>query len=110
MSETPTINWPGQSGKQYKYWIYPRASDLKESPGNYVYAKETSPGKWSPVYIGQTDNLKERQSAKYKKECLDRNGATHIHAHLSGDENSRLAEEADLIAKWQPDCNSQGIR
>jgi hypothetical protein len=110
MSDTPTINWTGQSGTQYKYWIYPRGHELKAEPGNYVYAKETSPGRWSPGCIGQTDNLKERQAARYRKDCLDRNGATHIHAHLGGDEESRLAEESDLIAKWQPVCNEQGIR
>ena len=109
MNETPTIHWTGDSGNKYKYWIHPRGTELKAVAGNYVYAKETSPNRWKPVYIGQTGDLKERQTAKYKKECLDREGATHIHVHTNNDEDSRLAEEADLIAKWQPPCNTQGI-
>lgn len=44
MSEAPTINWPGKSGTQYQYWIYPIETTFKETSGNYVFAKETRPG------------------------------------------------------------------
>lgn len=106
---TPTIHWTGASGKTYKYWIYPRGTKLKEEAGNYIHAKETSPGRWTPVYIGQSGNLNDRLKDEYKRACVDRNGATHIHAHLNSNEDARLAEEKDLILKWQPPCNSQHV-
>ena|SRR5713226_3071769 len=107
MSEAPTIKWPGKSGKEYTYWIYPVGTKFKDSPGNYIYAKETKPGYWSPVYIGQTNSLSTRLANHEKESCTKRNGATHIHAHISGGETERLTEEKDLITRWKPPCNDQ---
>jgi predicted GIY-YIG superfamily endonuclease len=110
MSDVPTINWTGKSGQQYLYHIYPINSSFKEEGGNYIFAKETTPNHWSPVYIGQTKNLNQRLENHEKEKCATRNGATHIHAHLNNTENSRLSEEKDLILKWQPTCNEQLVR
>jgi len=108
MSEESTIMWPGLSGKEYKYWIYPIGSSFKKEPGNYLFGKETRPGYWSSCYIGQTENLDERLGDHEKEACAKRNGATHIHAHLTGGgEVVRRAEEKDLIAKWNPPCNGR---
>jgi predicted GIY-YIG superfamily endonuclease len=107
MAETQTFQWSGKSGKEYKYWIYPINTEFKDSPGNYIFAKEAKPGHWSPVYIGQTNSLNTRLSAHEKEACAKRNGATHIHAHMSGGEAERLAEEKDLITRWKPPCNEQ---
>lgn len=108
MAETPTIVWPGQSGKEYKYWIYPIGTSFKEEPANYIFAKETSPGYWRACYIGQTKNLNQRLEDHGKEACAKRYGATHIHAHLNNaGENARRAEEKDLIQRWKPPCNEQ---
>jgi predicted GIY-YIG superfamily endonuclease len=108
MSEAPTIMWPGQSGKNYKYWIYSFDTSFKEEPGNYIFAKETRPGYWSPCYIGQTENLNQRLGDHDKEACAKRHGATHIHAHVNNNgEPARRAEEKDLIQRWKPPCNEQ---
>lgn len=110
MAEAPTILWPGQSGTEYKYWIYPIDFSFKKEPGNYIFAKETSPQKWTPCYIGQTNNLDERLDDHNEEECAKRHGATHIHAHLtSGGKDVRKAEEKDLIMRWDPSCNDQHV-
>ncbi|MBN2412968.1 GIY-YIG nuclease family protein [candidate division KSB1 bacterium] len=106
---TPIIEWPGVSGKKYKYWIYPIDTSLKEEGGNYIFALESSPGHWSSVYIGQTNNLNERLENHEKENCARSNGATHIHAHLNSLKQNRLNEELDLIKKWKPVCNEQLI-
>lgn len=108
MVEAPTIQWPGISGNAYQYWIYPIRTAFEEKAGNYIFAKETKPNKWSPCYIGQTENLNQRLGDHEKEACAKRYGATHIHAHLnSGEESIRKAEEKDLILKWKPPCNEQ---
>jgi predicted GIY-YIG superfamily endonuclease len=107
MAEAQTIMWPGKSGKEYQYWIHPINTEFKDSPGNYIFAKETKPGHWLPVYIGQTNSLKTRLADHEKEACAKRNGATHIHAHTSGGEAERLSEEKDLITHWKPPCNEQ---
>ena len=106
MAETKTCKWMGKSGDGYKYYIYPIGTKLEEVPGNYIFAKESSPRKWSPVYIGQTSDLDERFDNHHKMPCINRNGATHIHAHRSSsDEKERRKEETDLIANYSPPCN-----
>lgn len=108
MADVTTIEWHGVSGKAYKYWIYPIGTVLKEEPGNYIFSEETSSQKWSPRYIGQTENLNRRLGDHEKEACAKRYGATHIHAHLnSGGESIRRAEEKDLVQKWKPPCNEQ---
>jgi hypothetical protein len=108
MSETPSILWQGKSGKDYKYWIYPIGTSFKEEPGNYIFAKQTQPNYWAPCYIGQSKNLNDRLENHEKEGCAKRQGATHIHAHLTnGGEAVRKAEEKDLIIRWKPPCNDQ---
>lgn len=106
MSETPTISWTGLSGKKYGYWIYKIGASFKEEPGNYIFAKETQTGYWSPSYIGETVNLDMRLGDHEKEACARKHGATHIHAHLnSAGEKARRLEENDLIRKYNPPCN-----
>ncbi|MDA2933471.1 hypothetical protein MYX82_03920 [Acidobacteria bacterium AH-259-D05] len=103
-----TIMWPGASGEQYRYWISDMNSSFKDEPGNYIFAKETSPNRWTPIYIGQTESLKNRLTDHEKLPCIKRHGGTHIHAHTTpGGEQVREAEEADLLAKWDPPCNKE---
>ena len=81
---------------------------LKDAPGNYIYAKETSPGTWRPLYIGQTGSLRKRLASHEKEISATRWGATHIHVHLSSqDDDVRQLEEADLIARFNPPLNVQ---
>jgi hypothetical protein len=80
---------------------------FKAEAGNYIFCKKNAAGKWTPQYIGQTDNLGERLGRHNKRDCAVRNGATHVHAHLSGPEANRLAEERDLIQNFNPTCNVQ---
>lgn len=105
-AQTITIHWTGQSGRAYTHYIHTISTTFKDAPGNYVFARESSPGRWTPVYIGQTKSLSDRLSNHEKEECARRRGATHVHAHVnSSGEAARLAEERDLISKWQPPCN-----
>ena len=104
----PQIYWEGASGKKYGYWIHPIGTLFQDTPGNYIYAKETQQRRWKPVYIGQTSSLRDRLANHEKETCAKRNGATHIHAHTnSNSETTRRAEESDLISRWKPVCNEQ---
>ncbi len=103
-----TIMWPGKSGKKYKYSIHPIETTFKDVPGNYIFAKKTSSGSWTPIYIGETESLKDRLANHEKMSCIQRHGGTHIHAHTSSsDVDVRRAEESDLLAQWDPPCNKE---
>lgn len=102
----PDIQWEGDSGSTYEYWIYEIGASFKDKPGNYIYAMETETNRWRPIYIGQTERLADRLAGHEKKKCALENGATHVHAHVNiGGEEARRAEETDLIHRWNSVCN-----
>ncbi|MBI3049769.1 MAG: hypothetical protein HYY76_15800 [Acidobacteria bacterium] len=100
------IYWEGQSGKEYLYWIHRIGTFFNNDPGNYIYAKEVEPGSWVALYIGHTASLQNQLADPEKDACAKRNGATHVHVHTTrAGEARRAAEQADLVAKWEPACN-----
>jgi hypothetical protein len=109
MADERTIMWSGISGEKFKYWINPIGTSYEKVPGNYIFAKETSPNKWTPIYVGETDNLDRRLSNPDEHEklpCVRRHGGTHIHSHRSVDNGAiRRKEEADIRDNWKPPCN-----
>ena len=107
---TPTCNWPGLSGNTYVYGMHRIGTAFLAVPGNYIFAKESNPGKWTAVYVGQTNNLGERLTDHEREAAAIRHGATHIHVHTNhGGEAVRKAEEKDLILNLQPVCNDQYV-
>ncbi len=108
MNKSLKIYWKDKSGTRHKFWIYPRGTKFNEPcPGIYIYARETAPHKWIPIYIGQTENVNVGLTNHEQQECVDQNGATHIHVSIVANEKSRLAIEKDLIQQWKPVCNTQ---
>ncbi|MEK6746755.1 MAG: hypothetical protein AABY33_06965 [Pseudomonadota bacterium] len=106
LTETKTIIWTGQSGKEYQYWIYPINTSFNAKSGNYCFSKETSSGYWTPLYFGESEDLSGRFDNHHKIDMAIRRGATHIHAHVNnGSKIARINEETDLIRKWNPPCN-----
>jgi len=100
------FNWPGQSGAEYRYEIYPVDTVFRALPGIYIYAKELADGDWSPIYIAQTRDLHQRLEGHVKLADAVAHGATHVHAHYcTAGPGARCTEEQDLIHRWQPVCN-----
>jgi hypothetical protein len=103
------IDWQGATGHTYRHYILPIGTQFKALPGNYIFARETMPGYWLPIYVGETANLAERHSGHDRLLDVVREGATHIHAHVSSaSETIRQMEELDLARRWRPVCNRQG--
>lgn len=99
--------WSGKSGTRYLFWIYPIGTSFDTEPGNYIFAKKDAAGNWVAVYLGETSDLSERFDHHHRKDCIKRNGATHIHAHLNLSKSDRIAEETDLRHSYDPPCNRQ---
>lgn len=102
------IDWPGKSGKIYRYWFLASlsAEAIKNDGGNYMFVKRIQSG-FVPVYIGQADSLKARLPSHDRWADAKKAGATHVMTHTTpAGEAARLAEERDLIQNWDPECNS----
>jgi len=97
--------WTGASSKKYEYEMYPIGTNWSDVPGNYIFAKETSPHKWTAVYIGETESFKDRLPHHNELPCISRNGGIHIHIHINRDSRARLEEEADLLATNKTPCS-----
>jgi len=100
--------WPGQSGKEYQYEIFPIETVFRPLPGNYIYARQDEDGNWVPLYVAQTRDMHQRLEGHEKLQDSLEAGATHIHAHYTTTgQASRCSEERDLIERWAPPCNAR---
>lgn len=103
-----TINFAGLSGISYKYWNtdLSRMNDVMPVAGNYAFLKPTGPNSYTPLYFGVADNLRDRLRNHERWPDALRAGATVIVMHTTrAGAAARLAEERDLIAKWNPPLN-----
>jgi hypothetical protein len=106
IASATSSQWVGQSGTQYPYTIHPLNAEFQAVPANYIYAKQAEDGTWVPVYIAQTRALKQRLEGHVSVDDALRQGATHIHVHLSTTgQAARCSEEHDLVNQWHPVCN-----
>ena len=102
---SPFVSWAGQSGKEYKYEVYPLDAGFRALPGIYIYAGQAEDGTWVPVYA-QTRDLHQRLEGHVRMDDAIANGATYLHAHYdSAGQAARCSEERDLVLRWQPVCN-----
>jgi hypothetical protein len=110
MSNPQEVYWAGRSGQRYNFWTYVRGTTFSEPcPGIYIHAKVTPSNTWAPVYIGQTEDINVRLTNHEQENCVNQNGATHIHIRIVKDEDERLAAEKDLIQQWEPPCNTHFV-
>ncbi len=105
-ASSTSCNWVGHSGTEYPYEIHPLETQFQAVPANYIFARQSEDGTWVPVYIAQTRALNQRLEGHISVEDARRQGATHIHVHLStSGQATRCSEEHDLVNQWHPVCN-----
>jgi len=109
MSKLSSIEIAGKSGTKYTFGVYPYDTTWKEVGAVYVVTKRTvsadGSGVHNFIYVGQTDNLKERHTGHHKADCFARHGGNCLCVLVMGDENTRLSIEADLIGSRNWPCN-----
>jgi hypothetical protein len=99
--------WTGQSGQKYRYTVYMFGTAFGPGPANYIFARESLPGHYLALYVGQTADLSEPFDDQLALDCLKQNRVTHIHVrHTDGREEIRRAERSDLISAFNPACNA----
>jgi hypothetical protein len=59
-----TTRWIGASGLQYPYGIHPIDTTWTDLPGNYIFAREATPGRWARLYIGETQSFRYRLTSR----------------------------------------------
>ena len=110
----PIVKWPGRS-REYSFEVLTMNSTWNTVPGVYIFCKETSPGRWAALYVGEASNFDTRLTINHEKWSMAMNrGATHVHACVvNGGELARKTIESDLILSLDPPLNqklSVGLR
>jgi hypothetical protein len=108
------VIWTGASGKRYDTFLDPIWSAYLVRSGIYIFCRETSPGSWTAVYVGETDDFSRRLTSDltlhHRWESIRAAGATHICTlHIPNDHAGglRLQIETDLRHALNPPCNRQ---
>lgn len=79
--------------------------------GNYMFAEYQLLDRWIPKYIGETGDFSGRMPCHDMAAEARKYGASHVLAHVTpGGIEARQAEEQDLIAAYNPPCNTQHKR
>jgi len=102
------IDWQGNSGRSYRYEFVDMSLPFRAVGGNYAFVRHLPNGNFIPLYFGESGDLSQRMPGhKVWAKALSF-GATHAMAHATpAGYLSRLAEEQDLIAYWNPALNTQ---
>ena len=102
---TANVNLRGASGRTYDFQVSPWGKQFDRVGAVYAVLRLELDGKYTVLYIGQTEDLSSRFDSHHKQTCFDRNNKTHIGVHLDPSERNRLAIERDLVANYHPVCN-----
>jgi predicted GIY-YIG superfamily endonuclease len=95
------VEWQGESGTWYLHTACRIGVDpLVVGPVNYIYARRNFDGTITPLYIGQTADLKARWRDHVRDGLLTsarKHGFNELHLHfLARSEMSRFDVETDL--------------
>lgn len=107
------INWIGASATPYTFEAYPAGTVFNTVSGVYIFCRETSPGSWEALYVGETESLYQRLTAGiaghdgYHR--ARKAGMTHVAVHLVSGVPQRLRIETDLRHGLDPVANRQSI-
>ena len=90
---------PFEGSRRYDFW------DADWNEVGAVYGVLSDKG--LVVYIGQTDNLKERMAdhRSNSRHCMHHHSPTWVVVEVIGDEASRLLRERQLVRYFDPPCN-----
>ncbi len=109
MEITSTFQLADANGAPHTFFVFSKWKEFQEIGAVYMFMKRNeyydTRGNNIVLYIGKTENLKERISNHEKWPCVIKHGCTHIAYSRMPDENSRQQFEEYLINKFNPPCN-----
>lgn len=111
MPKLSNVSFDGKSGKKYNFYAYSLNADFKDNiSAVYVvtnrYENDKNEFYHKIIYIGQTEDLKERHSSHHKAGCFSKYDANCLCVMEVKSEVERLKIERDLIEEKNPPCNS----
>lgn len=96
MADAPKVTWIDG----YDFFVYGPDINWYDKPGVYIFAFRNTENKWYGLYVGQADSFKDRLPYHERWEEAVRRGATHIHARVETNSDTREMLEEVLLAKY----------
>lgn len=99
----------GESGKEYRFRVYPLGTKFRKKCGVFVITNrshsEDGGHRHETIYVGQTEDVSQPFHQHRMAQQFIEHGANCICLHSEESEDGRLAKERDLIAALHPICN-----
>ena len=110
MAKLGTLTLKGQSGQTYDFDVYPSITSWNSGVACVYYIskrteKSDGTGSHTPIYVGETEDLKDRLGNHHKQQCFDNKGYNAVSINKESNGQSRLSIESDLIASHDLPCN-----
>lgn len=102
-----TCSWPLGDGSSLEFTIYDRNEGWNQVAGLYIFSFLATNGRWTALYVGQTNDFSARLPSHEKLNEAVQRGATHIHALVVPLQQNRDALELRLVRHLQPPMNDQ---
>jgi hypothetical protein len=101
-----TLELKGASGNTYTFDVYTSNTVWRDGVACVYYvSKRDSEGNHTHLYVGETEDMKDRHLDHHKQQCFERNGYNAISILRESSSNKRLQIEKDLIRALDPPCN-----
>ena len=104
-----SVTFPGRSGREYRFRIYPWENEFKPLPAVYIVTeRNVEPGKapiYTPIYLGVTDDLSQVFDNHTKDECFQMYLANTIAVLPVRGLKDRVRIAKELADTLKPPCN-----
>jgi hypothetical protein len=93
-----TITHKGSSGNTYEFNVYTSDTEWRNGVACVYYvSKRDSAGNHTHLYVGETEDLKNRHLDHHKQKCFERGGYNCISILMESNATKRLQIERDLV-------------
>lgn len=114
MPKITDVEFQGASGRKHIFQAYTLGTEtFNDVGGVYIFTRKTrnlhGDIKYYPLYIGQTESLRDRLTASHEKwPCAVQNNVDCLCVLAEDNTFSRRAIELDLLSKYNTPCNKEG--
>ena len=113
MPKIADVEFQGASGRKHIFQAYTLGTEtFSDVGGVYIFTRGTRNEqggieKYYPLYIGQTESLRNRLTASHEKwPCAVQNNVDCLCVLVEENTFSRRAIELDLLSKYNTPCNN----
>lgn len=107
------VTWRGASGNSHNFQTVPFGTNFNPVSGVYIFCRQTQPGKWQALYVGETQSFSQRLNERINSHegfrRAQRMGMTHIGVLVVPGQQNRLRTETDLRHGLKPPANEQSV-